>query len=105
MMLCPVCKKNPAIVDPYWGLLPCKDCMDRQAGLARPGGQVEFVGESIKEQRQKFHKDIVPDHRKNELNKEFVDIYGEKRARELGYSDKEIKHAKYVYQEEGYYKK
>jgi len=68
-------------------------------------GASRVCREDIKLQRQKFHKDIVPDHRKNELNKEFVDIYGEKRTKELGYSDKEIKHAKYVYQEEGYYKK
>ena len=104
-MKCPVCGVNDATIDPYWGLLPCKPCMDRQAGLAKPRGQVEFVGEDIKLQRLKFHKDIVQPHRKGELNKEYVDLYGAKRAKQEGFTDKEIKNAKYVYSEEGYYKK
>ena len=57
-MICNVCQKNPAIYDEYWGYLPCQECQDRQSKLKRPGAIPEFVGEDIKLQRQKFHKDI-----------------------------------------------
>ena len=99
-MKCPVCLKNDAEWDEYYGWLPCRSCRDKQAGLAHPGGQVEFVGEDIKLQRQKFHKDIVQPQRKGELNKEYVDLYGADKARKEGYTDKEIKNARYVYNEE-----
>jgi hypothetical protein len=109
-MKCPVCKVNDAVQDLYWGYLPCKECRDKQSGLKKPGGAIpEFVGEDIKLQRQKYHKDIVPDHRKGELNKEYVDLYGKDRVKKMGYSEKEIKNARYVYSGEGngesYYKK
>jgi hypothetical protein len=97
---CNVCKINDAVFDPYWGYLPCLDCQRKQAGLAHPGGQIEFVGEDIKLQRQKYHNHIIQPHRKGELNKEYVDIYGADRARKEGYSEKEIKNARYVYEEE-----
>jgi hypothetical protein len=100
MLKCGVCKINDAIYDDYWGYLPCRSCQEKQARLAKPGGQVEFVGEDIKLQRQKYHRDIIQSNRKGESNKEYVDVYGADRARHEGYTEKEIKNAKYVYGEE-----
>lgn len=105
-MICNVCQKNPATYDDYYGWLPCASCMEAQSKLTKPGSIPEFVGEDIKLQRQKFHKDIIQSNRKGELNKEYVDVYGADRARHEGYTEKEIKNAKYVYSgDESYYKK
>ena len=100
MLICNVCKKNPATYDDYYGWLPCASCMEAQSKLTKPGNIPEFVGEDIKLQRQKYHNHIIQPHRKGELNKEYVDIYGADRARKEGYSEKEIKNARYVYEEE-----
>lgn len=96
-MLCPVCQTNSAIKDDYYGYLPCKPCQDRQSKLKKPGGQIEFTSDDIKEQRKSQANDIEQQHRKGVLNKKWLDLYGKHRAREYGYSDKEIKEAKYVY--------
>ena len=94
---CPACGKNDAIKDDYWGILPCKSCQDRQANLNKPKAQTEFTSDSIKEQRKIYAKDIEADHRSGQLNKAWLDIHGVKAAKRRGYTDKEIKEAKYVY--------
>ncbi len=96
-MKCPVCKINDAIFDEYWGYLPCKPCQDRQSKLDKPKTQIEFTSDSIKEQRKANADDIEADHRSGVLNKKWVDIHGVEAAKCRGYTDKEIKEAKYVY--------
>lgn len=103
-IICPVCQKNQAQWDEYYGWLPCKPCQDRQSKLEKPKGQIEFTSDKIKDNRKAYADDIEPQHIKGNLNKRWVDIYGTKRAKELGYSDKEIKNAKYVANDIRYYK-
>lgn len=103
-MICNVCRKNPAQWDEYYGWLPCKECQDRQAGLSKPTTQIEFTSDSIKEGRRAYANDIEPDHIKGHLNKKWVDIYGKDAAKKRGFTDKEIKEAKYVANDIRYYK-
>jgi hypothetical protein len=103
--LCPVCHKEEAINDEYYGVLPCFACMERQAKSKRANRQAEFVGEDIKQQRKAYKEDILPAHRKGHLDKGFVEKYGTRKAKEQGFSEKEIKNAKYVWNDESYYKK
>lgn len=57
---------------------------------------MEFTTESIKEQRKEYSRDIVPMHNRGELNKDWLDIYGPTNAKKHGFTDKEIKDAKYA---------
>jgi hypothetical protein len=102
-MKCYVCKKNEAIKDGYYGYLPCENCKRKSNVRQRAHRQTEMVGEDIKEQRRAHGKDILPAHRKGVLDKGFLDRYGAKKAKEQGFTDAEIKHAKYVWNE-SYYK-
>lgn len=96
-MICAACNLNQAVKDEYWGYLPCSQCQNRQSNLKKPGGQIEFAGDEIKDGRIAHANDIEPDHRKGVLNKKWLDLYGKKAAKNRGYTDKEIKGAKYVY--------
>lgn len=107
-MICPVCKKNKAIYDPYYGYLPCAQCQERQSKLQHPKSQVEFTPEYLKTDRKAHRSDFLPAHRKGQLDKGFVDRYGAKKAKAQGFSDKEIRDAKYVWDGDdgvSYYKK
>lgn len=103
-MNCFTCKKNPAIIDKRFGVLPCQACQDRHSGYIRKGELQEFTSESIKQQRKEFGDDIMPWENRGELNKAKLDRYGAKEAKKHGFTDKEIKHAKYVWNSEKYYK-
>lgn len=103
MTRCYVCRKHPATYNYIYGWLPCVSCQKRGKTLSKAGQQPEMVGASIKEQRKQYLKDILPAHRKGVLDKGFVERYGAKKAKEQGFSDKEIKNAKHVWNE-GYYK-
>jgi len=95
-MICNICQKSPAVYDPYWGWLPCEACQNGTAkNRKRAGEQTEFVSEAIKEDRRRMADDIEPQHIKGYLNKRWVELYGVKRAKELGYSDKEIRESGY----------
>lgn len=96
-MTCPVCKVNNAEYDEYYGYLPCKPCQERQSRLRKPGALPEFTSDSIKEQRKRHAKDIEAPHRSGHLNKKWLDIYGKEAAKRHGFTDSEIKNAKYVY--------
>lgn len=65
---------------------------------------VEFTSESIKNQRKEFHNDILQPHRKGQLSKEWVKVYGKKQAKKRGFSDKEINEAKNVWTDLTFYK-
>lgn len=104
-MKCPVCRTNDAIKDPYYGYLPCERCQLEQSRLKRPGNIPEFTSDTIKEGRKEFKDDIEQPHRKGEVNKRWVDLHGVDAAKRHGFTDKEIKKARYVYTgDDSYYK-
>lgn len=103
-MTCRSCNKNEAkLIEPY-GYLPCTQCAHRQAKMTRPGKTIEFTTDDIKQQRTEYANDIIQTHRKGQLSKEWVKKYGEKAARDRGFTPKEIKSAKNVWSDLGYYK-
>lgn len=103
-MICPRCRKNKAVLDPYYGYLPCEDCQEQQRKLKRPSRQIEFIPDYIKVDRRAYSTDFLPPHRKGQLDKGWVNRYGKKKAKAKGFSDREIKNAKYVWNSEKYYK-
>lgn len=96
MQACPSCFTNQGIQHPMLGLLPCEDCRERQDTLPSPHIVAEIIPERIKSERSERQDSIEQPHFKGELNKRWVDLWGKKAAREHGFSDKEIKNAKYV---------
>lgn len=90
-----MCLKNNAIEDKVFGILPCKECQNKKH--SEPNDIPEFVGDSIKTQRKQCADDIEAPHRCGYLNKRWLDLYGKDAAKRHGFSDKEIKEAKYVY--------
>ena len=103
-MKCYVCKKNEGIKNENYGWLPCQSCQNKQGRLRKAARQSEMVGENIKAQRKQYLSDILPAHRKGVLDKGFVEKYGAKKAKEQGFTNEEIKKAKYVWGSESYYK-
>jgi uncharacterized Zn finger protein (UPF0148 family) len=99
-MLCPNCKK-PTAKHPIYGTVICDECRERHH--PKPSQQVEFTSDNIREQRKEFSDDIEQPHRKGQLNKKWVEIHGEEVAKRQGYTDTEIKNAKYVYSDDTYY--
>jgi hypothetical protein len=102
-MVCHTCQKNEAIIDPVFGVLPCKECQDRQHLLADPGNIPEFIGDNIKEQRKAHFDDIHGAHRKGVPSREFLEKYGSEAMRRQGFTDKEIKNAQPVWDDDKYY--
>lgn len=90
MMLCIVCKKEPAINHPSLGLLPCKNC---GKGNKREL-PYEFQLASVKESRKEYAKDIIQSSRDGVLSRERLDAYG---TRGLKVTPEQIKSAKYVW--------
>lgn len=78
------------------GVLPCLECKKRLDSLPAPRSSVEIIPEGIKREREERNDSIEQPHLKGELNKKWVDLWGEDAARERGFSEKEIKNAKYV---------
>jgi len=103
LMICPVCKVNPAEKHPYYGYIPCKPCQDRQARLKKPDKLPEFTSDSIKEGRKANFDDIHGAHRKGVPSREFRDRWGEEAMKRQGFTDKEIKNAQYVWGDDKYY--
>lgn len=101
-MTCLLCGKEPAIKSEQYGWLPCFSCQNKDH--RDPQEQIEFTSQSIKDQRKAFANDILQPHNKGELSKEWLNIYGPKKARQRGFTQKEIDHAKPVWNSEHYYK-
>jgi len=102
-VMCPACHTGEAVSHVFLGYLPCKVCQNK--GVSPPDKGVEFTSDSIKEERKAFPDDITSHHRKGSLNKRWVDVYGEEKARQYGYTENEIKNAKHVYSgDDTYYK-
>ncbi len=96
MSKCPSCFTNEAIKHNSLGLLPCDTCKKRLDSLPSPRQAVEIIPERIKTERQERGDSILQPHVKGELDKRYVDLWGADAARERGFSEKEIKNAKYV---------
>lgn len=95
-MLCPNCFQQKAIIHPQLGPLPCDSCRKRLDSLLAPGQSIEIIPERIKSERVERGDSILQPHVKGELDKRWVDLWGKDAAKERGFSDKEIKNAKYV---------
>lgn len=95
-MLCPSCFKNEAQTHQSLGILPCIGCKARLDSLPSPRQAVEIIPERIKSERQERGDSILQPHLKGELDKRWTDLWGTDAARERGFSEKEIKNAKYV---------
>lgn len=94
---CPSCFAAPAVRHPHFGILPCMNCKARLDSLPTPTQQVEIIPDYIKKEREERQDSIEQPHVRGELNKRYVDLWGEKAARDRGFTNKEIKNAKYVY--------
>jgi len=94
-MDCPSCFKAPATIHPM-GKLPCSACQERHNRLPSPSLPVEIIPERIKAERKERQDSIEQPHYKGELNKRYVDLWGEEIALAKGFTKKEIKNARYV---------
>lgn len=90
---CIQCKRNPAIKDSQFGMLPCKSCQESNNAI-HPH---EIVPQYIKDQRK--HPDVIQPFRNGKLSKEYVDTYGTKHIKA---TPEEIKKAKNVW--DGFYR-
>jgi hypothetical protein len=94
--LCPNCFTNQAQEHLTLGVLPCSPCKTRLDNFPTPQQAAEIIPDYIKEERKERQDSIEQPHFKGELNKKWVDLWGKKAAKERGFSEKEIKNAKYV---------
>jgi hypothetical protein len=95
-MLCPNNCGRKATIHPTLGIMYCKKCQDKHNSLLSPSQSVEIIPERIKAERVERGDSILQTHVKGELDKRWVDIYGAEAAKEHGFTDKQIKNAKYV---------
>lgn len=107
-MICTKCRVSPAVLDPILGFSPyCEECQNKLTAIHTK--VPEFAGEKIKESRAMYAQDIEQPHYKGHLNKAWLDVNPKKRiekAQKMGFSEKEIKNAQYVYSgSDTYYKK
>lgn len=102
MNACPHCHINEANHNEMLGVLPCDDCQDVFKGLPRPGAQVEFTKQSIKEERKTYANDVWQPYRQGELSKEYLDTYGDSRVK---VTEKEKRKAKNVWKADVQYYK
>ncbi len=84
-----------------YGALPCKACTKRQRAY-KPRETIEITTNSIKEDRKKFSKDILQPYRSGQVSKEYIEAYGTER---IEATPQEIKNARNVWDDLGYYKK
>lgn len=103
ILTCPSCHKNDAIFDEYYGWLPCLECTRKQRTIKNPNKQIDMIPQRIKEDRKANFADAHPDHRKGTLSKEWLDRYGKDKAKARGYTDREIKKAKPVWNDDRWY--
>lgn len=96
-MICPSCHLGTAQIDKRLGVLPCRLCIKRHRNLRRSSLPPEFTSDSIKQQRKMYRKDILPIHNRGQLDKGWLDRYGAKKAKQRGFTDEEIKNARYVW--------
>lgn len=93
---CPVCRKEPAINDSYFGILPGKNCSARQREYSSPNNPIEITTQPIKDSRKEYAKSIVQPFREGELSKEYLQAHGTKG---ISVTDKQVKNAKNVWPE------
>ena len=93
---CPVCHKELAIKDSYFGILPGKNCSERQKEYSLPNNLIEITTQPIKDSRKEYAKSIIQPFRDGELSKEYLDAHGTKG---ISVTDKQVKNAKKVWPE------
>lgn len=98
-MKCLSCNTNEAKKTQF-GYSPCKECQHRMRLKIHKTEPLEFIPDSMKEERKRFRKDILQPFRAGQLSKEYVDTWGTKH---LKVSKEEVKNAKPVWQELEYY--
>ena len=94
--MCPSCFKRKGIKHATLGILPCKVCQDKHNSLLSPSQSVEIIPERIKAERIERADSILQPHVKGELDKRYLDLWGAEVCKEKGFTDKEIKNARYV---------
>ena len=77
--------------------MPCDACQNKHSKLLSPSEPIEIIPDRIKAERQERGDSIEQPHLRGELNKKWLDLWGTGAAKERGFTDKEIKNAKYVY--------
>ena len=101
---CPNCHNSEGVFNNIYGVLPCPKCQEKLSTLGKPKKQLEYTSESIRQQRKEFGDDIIQPHRKGQLSKEYVKVYGAEAVKKMGFNDKEIAKAKNVWNDDKYYK-
>lgn len=94
-MKCPVCQENEAVIDQFYGVLPCGNCQARRESLPLPKTYIEFTKEEIKSQRNEYFKSLLKAYRDGIPSKEFAETYPEIAAQT--FSEKDKKNLKEVY--------
>lgn len=97
-MLCLNCGKRKARKDPAYGWLPCLKCTKEQRKVSIRE-TIELTTNEIKEERERYHDDILQRYRGSTPSLEYIKKYGEK-----GFTKEEVKSAKNVWNENRYYK-
>lgn len=94
MKLCLTCSKEPAVIHPVYGVMPCQTCSNRRSQNSLPQRPVEFVGADIQQQRAEYGKSIIQPWRGDTLSKEYLELNGTKGIK---VTEKDVKNAKYVW--------
>lgn len=95
-MLCSNCNTNNAVITSGGNVIYCDPCNNKHEQLKSPEPFVEVIPDRIKAERHERQDSIEQAHLKGELNKRWVDLWGEQAALDKGFSKKEIKKARYV---------
>ena len=90
---CPSCGKNPAQINPTYGILPCQTCQDAAEEISTINYR-EFTSPSVKRDREERAISMLQPYHGGHLSKEYVDAHG---TDKLDVSKKDIKNAKEVY--------
>lgn len=104
---CPICYKEPATIDPLYGVMGGKKCMSRMKEISKPKIPVEMTSVEIKDDRKKYSTDILQSWRDSNLSKEYVKKYPERvklMVKEGNVTQSEVNSAKNVWDDLHYYK-
>ena len=93
-MKCPRCRKNKAIKDSHYGILPCLPCQQDEEHLIKPQLGHEFTTDSIRDERLEYRKDILQPWHNGVLSREFYEEYG---TTGIEVTKKQVENARYTY--------
>ena len=98
MKKCLTCNKNEAQIHTTYGVLPCKECQERQNEYRAPD-TIELATEGMREERKKYHDDILQKYRGDTPSREYANKYGKDK-----FTKEEQKRLVYVNNDINYYK-